>query len=267
MSYNNGGDGGGDGGGGGGGGGGSSKLKWGNNSIYARISCFPHTISHSQPCWCGNNNHYIGNKILDIGSIMNDNRLFNVLNDIWNSRPKMNTAIEFMLITNASCEVTYTKRNRPNLIFSYKQGLNVAITEENLAQSSLYLFNILQTKLDLLQETNNTGKLMFRPISGVDIIAWVSDTKLGDVKFVDELTYDSKAFIPPSAVQSLMLSKTGSKRKAHTMDETLLIPPRDFEMGVTNESHPYLAANHPIINVASKKSVAEKEKVIDILFF
>ena len=245
----------------------SQKLKWGNNSIYARIPCFPHTISHTQLCWCGNNNHYIGNSALDIGSLINNNRLFNVLNDIWNSRPKMNTAIEFMLITNASCEVTYTKRNCPNLIFSYKQGLNVAITEENLAQSSLYLFNILQTKLDLLQETNNTGKLMFRPISGVDIIAWVSDTKLGDVKFVDELTYDSKAFIPPSAVQSLMLSKTGNKRKAHSMDETLLIPPRDFEMGVTNESHPYLAANHPIIKAASKKSVAEKEKVTDILFF
>ena len=137
-----------------GGDGGSSKLKWGNNSIYARISCFPHTISHSQPCWCGNNNHYIGNNILDIGSIINGNRLFNALNDIWNSRPKMSA--ESMLITNVSCEVTYTKRNRPGRIFSYKQGLNVAITEENLAQSSLYLFNILQTKLDLFRHESGT---------------------------------------------------------------------------------------------------------------
>ena len=78
------------------------------------------------------------------------------------------------------------------------------------------------------------------------------------MKFLDELTYDSKAFNPPSAVLSLMLSKTGSKRKAPS-DGTLLIPPRDFEMGVTNESHPYLAAN-PIINASAKKA-AEEEKV------
>ena len=235
----------------------SQKLKWGNNSIYARIPCFPHTISHTQLCWCGNNNHYIGNSALDIGSLINNNRLFNVLNDIWNSRPKTNNNAERTIITNVSCEVTYTKKNRPNIIFSSKRGLNVAITEENLAQSSLYIFNILKTKLDLLRETN-AGKLLFRPISGVDIIAWVSDTKLGEMKFLDELTYDSKPFNPPSVVLSLMLSKTGSKRKAPT-DGTLLIPPRDFEMSVTNESHPYLVAN-PIINASAKKA-AEEEKV------
>ena len=133
----------------------------------------------------------------------------------------------------------------------------MAITEENLAQSSLYIFNILKTKIDLLRETN-AGKLLFRPISGVDIIAWVSDTKLGEMKFLDELTYDSKPFNPPSVVLSLMLTKTGSKRKAPT-DGTLLIPPRDFEMSVTNESHPYLVAN-PIINASAKKA-AKEEKV------
>ena len=236
---------------------GNPKLRWGNNSIYARIPCFPHTVSHIQLCWCGNINHHTaGNSVLDIGSIINDNRLFNVINDIWSSRPKMNTT-ESLLITNVSCEVTYTKKNRPGSIFSYKRGLNVAITEENLAQSSLYIFNILKTKLDLLRETN-ASKLLFRPISGVDIIAWVGDTKLGEMKFLDELTYDSKAFNPPSVVLSLMLSKTGSKRKAPT-DGTLLIPPRDFEMSVTNESHPYLVAN-PIINASAKKA-AEEEKV------
>ena len=148
---------------------GNPKLRWGNNSIYARIPCFPHTISHTQLCWCGNSTHYTGCSVLDIGSIINDNRLFNVINDIWSSRPKMNTT-ESLLITNVSCEVTYTKKNRPGSIFSYKRGLNVAITEENLAQSSLYIFNILKTKLDLLHETNS-GKMLFRPISGVDIIA------------------------------------------------------------------------------------------------
>ena len=44
--------------------------------------------------------------------------------------------------------------------------------------------------------------MLFRPISGVDIIAWVSDTKLGEMKFLDELTYDSKPFNPPSAAKS-----------------------------------------------------------------
>ena len=129
---------------------GTPKSRWGNNSIYARISCFPHTISHSQLCWCGNNNHYIGNSVLDIGSIINDNRLFNVINDIWSSRSKMNTP-KYMLITNVSCEVIYTK-NRPGIIFSYKRRLNVPITEENLAQFSLYIFNILKTKIDLLRK-------------------------------------------------------------------------------------------------------------------
>ena len=55
-----------------------------------------------------------------------------------------------------------------------------------------------------------------------------------------------------------MLSKTGSKRKAPS-DGTLVIPPRDFEMGVTNESPPYLAAS-PIINTSAKKTT-EEEKV------
>ena len=132
----------------------------------------------------------------------------------------------------------------------------MAITEENLAQSSLYIFNILKTKLDLLHETNS-GKMLFRPISGVDIIAWVSDTKLGEMKFLDELTYDSKVFNTISSAKS-DVSKTGSKRKAPS-DGTLVIPPRDFEMGVTNESHPYLVAN-PIINASAKKA-AEEEKV------
>ena len=236
---------------------GNPKLRWGNNSIYARIPCFPHTISHTQLCWCGNSTHYTGCSVLDIGSIINDNRLFNVINDIWSSRPKMNTT-ESLLITNVSCEVTYTKKNRPGSIFSYKRGLNLAITEENLAQSSLYIFNILKNKLDSLRETYASKLLLFRPISGVDIIAWVSDTKLGEMKFLDELTYDSKPFNPPSVVLSLMLTKTGSKRKAPT-DGTLLIPPRDFEMSVTNESHPYLVAN-PIINASAKKA-AEEEKV------
>ena len=238
---------------------GNPKLRWGNNSIYARIPCFPHTISHTQLCWCGNSTHYTGCSVLDIGSIINDNRLFNVINDIWSSRPKMNTT-ESLLITNVSCEVTYTKKNRPGSIFSYKRGLNVAITEENLAQSSLYIFNILKNKLDSLRETYASKLLLFRPISGVDIIAWVSDTKLGEMKFLDELTYDSKPFNPPpSLVLSVMLTKTGSKRKAPPTDGTLLIPPRDFEMSVTNESHPYLVAN-PIINASAKKA-AEEEKV------
>ena len=237
---------------------GNPKLRWGNNSIYARIPCFPHTISHTQLCWCGNSTHYTGCSVLDIGSIINDNRLFNVINDIWSSRPKMNTT-ESLLITNVSCEVTYTKKNRPGSIFSYKRGLNLAITEENLAQSSLYIFNILKNKLDSLRETYASKLLLFRPISGVDIIAWVSDTKLGEMKFLDELTYDSKPFNPPSVVLSLMLTKTGSKRKAPPTDGTLLIPPRDFEMSVTNESHPYLVAN-PIINASAKKA-AEEEKV------
>ena len=243
---------------------GSQKLRWGNNSIYARIPCFPHTISHSQLCWCGNNNHYIGNSALDIGSIINDNRLFNVLNDIWNSRPKANNNAERTIITNVSCEVTYTKKNRPNIIYSSKRGLNVAITEENLAQASLYIFNILKTKLDLLQEINNaSNKVLFRAISGVDIIAWVStDTKLGEIKYLNELTHDSKAFNPPSAVLSSMLpSKAGSKRKAQSDDGTLLIPPRDFEIGVTNESHPYLAAKPTTTFASVKKTFAGKEKV------
>ena len=75
------------------------------------------------------------------------------------------------------------------------------ITEENLAQFSLYIFNILKNKIDLLWETN-AGKLLFRAISGVDIIAWVSDTKLGEMKFLDELAYDSKPFNPPSTAKS-----------------------------------------------------------------
>ena len=45
-----------------------------------------------------NSNHYIGNSVFDIGSIINDNRLFNVINDIWSSRSKMNTP-KSMLIT------------------------------------------------------------------------------------------------------------------------------------------------------------------------
>ena len=79
--------------------------------------------------------------------------------------------------------------------------MNVPITEENLAQFSLYIFNILKNKIDLLWETN-AGKLLFRAISGVDIIAWVSDTKLGEMKFLDELAYDSKPFNPPSTAKS-----------------------------------------------------------------
>ena len=91
-----------------------------------------------------------------------------------------------MVIVSASVDVSYTRRNQHGMMHSFKRGLNVAITEDNLAQSCLNIFNILQGNLNSLRETNNA--LMFRPILGVDIIAWVIKAKLGESKYLHDVS-------------------------------------------------------------------------------
>ena len=137
-----------------------------------------------------------------------------------------------VLIVNAVCEVTYIKttKNHTSTIYSIRRGLNIAVSQENLAQSTSYIFNNLQTNLDLLQETNK--EVRFRPILGVDIIASVSKVKLGESEFLEKFRFDSNNCNPSLAIKSVILPTAGSKRKALSpLNESLFIIPRDYEMG------------------------------------
>ena len=113
------------------------------------------------------------------------------------------------------------------------------MTQENKAQSCLHIFDSMQTQLDLLQDTNTN--LMFRPVSGIDLIAWATKSKIGAAEFLNQIVYDSNVYSPPVVVQSLISPQIGSKRKSSFprdgTDGSLLIVPRDFEMGVYNDHH------------------------------
>ena len=222
-----------------------SKLRWGINSLYMRIPCFRHTTSHTKACWCGLAHSEKSN--LDIASIIHENRLFDLLNEIWMSRPKSKIKNDTCIVS-STIDVLYTKKNQPGIIFSFKRGVNVAMTQENIAQSCLHIFNNMQTQLVLLQETNSN--LMFRPVNGMDIIAWSTKTKIGELKFLKQIIYDSNSYSPPIVVQSTILPQIGSKRRTSSSrdetDSSLLIVPRDFEMVVNNDSHPYLTGEKKV---------------------